>query len=240
MLSRAIERASRFAVSICVDWKGAKEQTQAANQHLAPPASRSFDLKHLANEPVFLEDGDGFGFFAGADEARGDFELVVDGDGDPAFARAVELGDDDAVEWAGFVKFPGVVERVRAGGGIDYKEGEIRCLFILLGDGAADFSELLHEIVAGVDAACGIADEEIGVLRDGLLVCVEADGGGIGVRLSGDDGDVEAVAPALELLYGGGAEGICGGEHDGVSAVFQPQAECCGGGGVPGTIDADD
>ena len=103
--------------------------------------------------------------------------------GDAAFAGAVELGDDEAVERAGLVEFLGLVERVGAGGGIDDEQREVRRGFILLGEGAADFREFLHQVVAGVDAAGGVADEELGSVGDGFLVGVEANRGGVGVRV---------------------------------------------------------
>ena len=37
-------------------------------------------------------------FFTGADKARGDAELVLNGDNTAAFSRAVELSHDNAVE----------------------------------------------------------------------------------------------------------------------------------------------
>ena len=102
-----------------------------------------------------------------------DFELIVDGESDPAFSRAVEFGDDQTIKRAGFVKFFGLVQRVGAGGGIDHQQGEMRCAFILLGNRAADFSEFLHQVVAGVEPAGGIADEELFLVGDRLLVGIE-------------------------------------------------------------------
>lgn len=138
------------------------------------------------------------------------------------------------------MKFFGLVERVGAGGGIDDEKREVWCVGILLGDGAADFSKLFHEVVAGVDAAGGVTDEKIGLFFDGTFVGIEADGRWVGLCLSGDDGDVEAVTPALELLDGGGAECIGGGEEYGVALVFQPHAKLGGRGGFTSAIDTDD
>lgn len=166
----------------------------------------------FGNEALPFENGKSLGLLAGSDEARDDAELLVNIEGDAAFAGAVELGEDEAVEGGGFVKFLGLVQGIGAGGGIHDEECEVGRAGILFGDGAADFPELLHEVVACVDAAGGVADEETGFFLDGSLVGVEADGGGVGFWFSGDDGDVEAVAPALELLDGGGAESVCGGE----------------------------
>jgi len=116
----------------------------------------------------------------------------------------------------------------------------VRCAGVLFGDGAADFPEFFHEIMAGVDAACGIADEKLGAIGEGFLMGVEADGGGICVGISFDDWDLQSLAPALELLDGGGAEGIGGGEDDRVAALGEPECELGGGGGFASAIDADD
>lgn len=111
---------------------------------------------------------------------------------------------------------------------------------ILLGEGAADFPEFFHEIVSSVDAASGVADEELCLLGDGLLVGMEADRGGICVRISGDHGQIQACAPSLKLLDGGSAEGVRSGEEDGVISSGEPQAELGGGGSFPGAVHADD
>src|SRR5690606_37866536 len=114
----------------------------------------------------------------GAEEEGGDLQLVVDPDGDASFAGAVKLGDDETVERAGLVKFLGLLEGVAAGGGIDDEQREVRRGGVLLGERAADFPQLLHQVVAGVDAAGGIADEEFRAGGDGFLMSVETDGGG--------------------------------------------------------------
>lgn len=46
---------------------------------------------------VFFEGGKFLGFFAGADEAGDDAEVLVDIKGDAAFAGAIEFGEDEAV-----------------------------------------------------------------------------------------------------------------------------------------------
>lgn len=71
-----------------------------------------FLLQNFTDELFLLKYCEGIWFFAGANEAWGDAELIVDGDGDAAFAGAVELGDDESVERAGFVKFLRLLERV--------------------------------------------------------------------------------------------------------------------------------
>jgi hypothetical protein len=120
------------------------------------------------------------------------------------------------------------------------KQREVRCGGVLLGEGAADFPELLHQVVAGVDAAGGVADQEFRAVGDGLLVGVEADRGRVGVGIALTTGRPRRFAPALELLDGGGAEGVGGGEDHRKPALFEPQAELGGGGGFAGAVHADD
>ncbi|MEN9535040.1 MAG: hypothetical protein RIR37_313 [Verrucomicrobiota bacterium] len=171
-------------------------------------------LENLLHEGGFFKDREGLGFLASADEARWNAELAVDCHGDAAFARAVEFGDDKSVERAGLVKFLCLLEGVASGGGIDDEQRKVWGAFVLLGYGAADFSQLLHQVVAGVDASGRIADEKLGAVGDGFLMRVEADRRGIGIRIAGDHRNIESIAPALELLDRGGAKGVgCGEQH---------------------------
>ncbi len=105
---------------------------------------------------------------------------------------------------------------------------------------AADLREFLEEVALGVQAAGGVAQEEVGAGAAGEVVGLEADGGGVAIRGAIDHGDAEALGPHLELLDGGGAEGVGGGEHDLASLVMEELGELGGGGGLAGAIDADD
>ncbi len=50
----------------------------------------------------------------------------------------------------------------------------------------------------------------------------------------------DPLAPGLELVRGGGAEGVRGAEDDGVAVGDQDAGELAGGGGLAGAVDADD
>jgi len=76
------------------------------------PCGSLLFLEHLLEEEAGVEGGEIFEFLASADETGGDVELVLDGYHDAAFAAAVELGDDDAGEVYGLVKFPGLLQGV--------------------------------------------------------------------------------------------------------------------------------
>jgi len=116
----------------------------------------------------------------------------------------------------------------------------VRRGFILFGKRAADFTELFHQIVAGVDTAGGVADEELGAIGDGFLVGVKTNGRRVCIGVSFDYRDLQSLAPALELLDGGGAKGIGSSEAYRVAAFGEPEGELGGGGRFSGAIDTYD
>ena len=138
----------------------------------------------------------------------------MDGDGDAAFAGAVELGDDEAVERAGFVEFLGLLECVGAGGGIDDEQVRCGAVSSCLARVRRIFPSSSIRLWRVWMRPAVSQMRNWAFVGDGFLMGVEADGRRIGVGISGDDRDVEALAPAFELLDGGGAEGVGGGEHD--------------------------
>src|SRR5437867_2858962 len=68
--------------------------------------------------------------FAGADKARGNAKFILDRHYDPAFAAAVELGDDQASESKRIVKLACLTECVAACGSIDDQQRFVRCVWI--------------------------------------------------------------------------------------------------------------
>ena len=97
----------------------------------------------------------------------------------------------------------------------------MRGIFVLFVDGALDFSELLHEVVSGVDAACGITNQKLDTFLDSFLVGRVANRGGICIRRPFDDGHVQTLAPDAELLYCRSTEGVCSCQHDRIALVFE-------------------
>ena len=178
---------------------------------------------------------------AGAEVAGGDAEFVLNGNDDAAFAAAVEFGDDEAGEAAGgFLELAGLDEGVGAGGGVDDEEGFVGGLGVFAAEDALDFGEFAHEVFLIVEATGGVADEVLDAAALRGFPGVVADGGGVGFVLAFDDGDGEALGPEVELLDGGGAEGIGGGEHDGFALALEEVGEFGGAGGFADAIDADD
>ncbi len=75
--------------------------------------------------------------------------------------------------------------------------------------------------------------------RGGLLDAVEDDPGGVAAFLAGDDRRADAVAPDLQLLDRGGAEGVAGGKQDAIILLLEPMAELADRGRLAGAVDAD-
>ena len=73
-----------------------------------------------------------------------------------------------------------------------------------------------------------------------LLDAVVDDAGRVAAFLAGDDRRLDPVAPDLELLDRGGAEGVAGGQQHAIILLLQQMAELADGGGLARAVDADD
>lgn len=182
---------------------------------------------------------EGISGFAEANEPGGDAEFLLDGDNDTAFATAIEFGDDDSSDRYGLVKLAGLLEGVGAGGGVNDEQDLVGGGGILAADDTVDLFEFLHEVVFVVEAAGGVADEELGTETFGFFVAVEADSRGVAVLRAFDEGDLEALRPDLELFNGSGAKGVGGGEDDAMTLVMEEVGELGSGSGFARAIDAD-
>ena len=107
-------------------------------------------------------------------------------------------------------------------------------------DDAADLGKFAHEIVLRVQAAGGVDDEDVDVAADGGIAGIEGDGGGVGAHLMLDDLHVDSLGPDGELFDGSGAEGVAGGDHDGLALGLEILAELGDGSGFAGAVDAGD
>jgi hypothetical protein len=57
--------------------------------------------------------------------------------------------------------FLGLLQAVLAGDGVQHQPDLLGLLRVGLGDGPLDLLQLLHEVVLGVEAACGVHEEEV-------------------------------------------------------------------------------
>ena len=89
-----------------------------------------------------------------------------------------------------------------------------------------------------MQAARRIHDEQVGVAGLGGLNAVEHHAGGVRALLVAHDGAARAVGPDLQLLGGGGAEGIGRAEDDRAAKPLKAQGELADGGGLAHAVDA--
>lgn len=133
----------------------------------------------------------------------------------------------------------GLMHGIATGACIDHQQGLVRSALVLFAQGAPDLAQFLHQVVAGVETACGVAYQEFGALGDGLLVGVETNRGGVGVGVAADHRDVEALAPTLKLFDRGCAEGIGSHQKNTVALALEPFSEFGAGSGLAGSVHTD-
>src|SRR5207237_7725867 len=103
--------------------------------------------------------------------------------------------------------------------GVEDEKGLVRGAGELLGDYALDLAQLLHQVGLGMQAAGGVDDEHVGIARAGGFDGVEDDSAGVGAGLVADNGDAYALAPNLELVDGGGPEGVARADENALALV---------------------
>ena len=137
------------------------------------------------------------------------------------------------------MELPGLGEGVLTDAGVQGEHDFVGGAGIQLGDDALHFGQFVHEVALGVQAAGGVDDEHIHMAGAGGFQSVVGDGGRVGAVGLGDDGDGVAFAPDLELLDGGGAEGVARGQQDAVAVALKSMGELADGGGLADAVDAD-
>jgi len=85
----------------------------------------------------------------------------------------------------------------------------------------------------------GVGDQHVGAARLRGLQRVVDHGGRVGARGLRNDRHAVAVAPDLQLLDGGGAEGVARGEHHLAALGRQAAGELADGGGLARAVHAD-
>ena len=86
----------------------------------------------------------------------------------------------------------------------------------------------------------GVDEDDVGALRDALLDRVEGDRGRVAALGAAHRAGADPLAPGLELVGGGGAEGVGRAEHHAAAVGDEHPGELAGGGGLAGAVDADD
>ena len=127
--------------------------------------------------------------------------------GNAALGRAIELGHDDAIQVERLIEFACLLQAVLARRGIDDENG----LHVHVCTFARDVDNLLqlaHELIGRMQAPRGIDEHEVASQLLGAFYDVIAHACRVASTLALHDLDTAALAPDVELLDGGGAEGV--------------------------------
>src|SRR5689334_7074196 len=91
-----------------------------------------------------------------------------------------------------------------------------------------------------MQAACRVDDDHVAAPLAGELDRVVGDRGRVAAALAADEVSSRALRPDLELLFGGGAEGVRRAEHDRAPVFSQPGGELADSGRLAGAVHAND
>ena len=89
-----------------------------------------------------------------------------------------------------------------------------------------------------MQATGGVNNKDIHAASGRGLQGVVGDGCGIGAGALGDDRDVVARPPGLQLFDSSGAEGVAGGKHDFFAFLLEVACQFADGGGFAGAVNA--
>ena len=171
---------------------------------------------------------------------HGEGKFLGQADHDAAPGRAVELGHHQPGYVDHVLEGFDLTVRVLADGTVHDQKGGVRCRFVDLLDDANDLFKLRHQILAVLQPPCRIDQNDLDIVRLGLFQCAIGKAGGIGAVIAGNDGAAGTFAPYLELLDGGGAEGITGDQHHRLAIGLEAVGELADGRGLARAVDAAD
>src|SRR5690606_38058481 len=168
----------------------------------------------------------------------------LEGFGEPdenaALCRSIQLGDDETGDGDHLAERLDLGMGVLADSGVEDQQHIVRRAFVLLADHAHDLLQLRHEVGLVVEATGGIDEENVVALVPGLAVGVEEQAGGVRPGGARHNRATRALAPDLELLDGGSAESVAGGEHYPLALGAESGGELADRGGLAAAVDADD
>jgi len=107
-------------------------------------------------------------------------------------------------------------------------------------DHAPHLGQLLHQVRLRVQAAGRIHDDDVAPAGLRRRDRVEGHGGRVGATLRAHEVGARALGPDLELLFGGGAKRVRGGQHDRASRLPEAMRELADRRRLAGAVDPDD
>lgn len=157
-----------------------------------------------------------------------------DGERGTASGVAVELGEHHAVEADAVAEGLRGVDRVLADHGVDDEQDLVRA------DRVADVRGLLHHLGVDAEAAGGVDDDHVVLLRPGVLDGVLGDLDRVADTVAGlrrVDRDAGALGDDGELVDGVRTLQVAGDEQGRVALALEPLAELSGEGGLTGALE---
>ena len=122
---------------------------------------------------------------------------------------------------------------------VQHQHAIVRRRLVLLADHPDHLGQLFHQLGPILQPACRVDQQHVGAGGFRLVDGVEGEGGRVGSLRFGNDRGAGALAPDLELLDGGGPEGVAGGHHHREAALLELLGQLADGGGLAAAIDPD-
>ena len=186
-----------------------------------------------------MEGAQVFQLFPNADKPNRQACAFGQGKQDTAFGGAVELGECQPGHARSIAELFSLVDGILSGARIQHQQYLVGCVRDQLLHYPGDFGEFVHQVATGVQAPGGIGDQDVGAAGLCRLDRVIHHRGRIGTGVLGHHGNVVALAPYLQLLYGGGPEGIASGQHHALAFGFEAAGQFADGGGLADPVHAD-
>ena len=114
----------------------------------------------------------------------------------------------------------------------------MRCIFVQLLHDANDFLQLFHQVRFVLQTPCGICNQHVHVTRLRRLDGIENHGRGIRAGVLGNDRNIVALAPHLELFHRCRTEGIARRQHHRFALLLKLARQLADGGGFTHAVDA--
>src|SRR6266542_1059185 len=177
--------------------------------------------------------------FADADEAHRHLQFVTDAEDDAALGGAVELGEDDTSDVHGLLEAGGLGDGVLAVGGVEHQEHLVGGVGQRLAHHAPHLLELGHQVLFCVEPPRGVTNNDVEAFALRPFDGIEDHGRGISSLFAFHHRHSGALSPDLQLLGGGGAEGVAGRQQHLLAVAGPARRQLADGSGLADAVDVD-
>ena len=153
-------------------------------------------------------------------------------------AGAIQLGQHQAGDLRGGAELFRLPDGVLAGVGVQHQQHLVGRAAVGLLQHFGDLAQFVHQRGLGVLAAGGVGQHEFDIAGLGGGHRVKDHAAGVGAGLGVDEFGPAALAPQLQLVNGGGAEGVAGGQQHLAALPHQARGQLADGGGFAHPVHA--